>query len=59
MTKKEILALRSLAHDIIHFNPQRKDVNNKQLMDAFYKIMSKHGIKQGGMVREWPHLRKC
>jgi len=49
MTRKEILGMRAVAKDIIFFNQKRKDLTHKQVMDAFYKIMRKHGIKQG----EW------
>jgi len=41
--------MRAVAHDIIRFNPKRKDLNSRQMMQCFYKIMAKHGIKQG----EW------
>lgn len=47
MTKKSISDMSAVAKDIIHFNPKRKDLTQKQLMQEFYKIMRKHGIKQG------------
>lgn len=44
-----ILKMRSVAHDIIHFNNKRDDMTHDQMMKKFYAIMKKHGIKQG----EW------
>lgn len=50
MSKPEwIEKMRAVAKDIILFNPKGADMTRKQAMSKFYKIMQKHGIKQG----EW------
>lgn len=47
--KTGIELMRAVAKDIITFNTKRKDYTHKQEMAIFYRIMRKHGIKEG----EW------
>lgn len=50
LTDNSILKMREIAKDIINHNPYpRKDYTHKESMHIFYKIMRKHGIKEG----EW------
>ena len=44
-----ILKMREVAKDILSYNKKDRNMNHNQMMQKFYLIMTKHGIKQG----EW------